>query len=167
MIHEGDPVEPMRDPRAALNHIMEALVFSYRYDLEERTFVLVTEFPLKSPGSVREFAAFVFATVDFERLAGDLAPYQRFHEAYSGVGPGGMVVQDVQQRDIGPDRHRLELWFGDNFGGVAVVYGQLRGFTRGSTAEQVGPRQWVYRDSRTKERFDLDFPFPSLVGPAT
>ncbi|WP_433119992.1 hypothetical protein [Micromonospora sp. CA-246542] len=155
----------MHDPREALDHIMEALVFSYRFDAERRTFVLVTEFPRKSPGSIREFAAFVFADVEFERLSGNLPPYQRFHEAYDGVGPGGMVVQDVQHRDVGSGRQRLELWFGNNFGGVAVVFGSLVGYTRGSTAEQVGPRQWVYRDSRTNERFDFDFPFPTLVGP--
>lgn len=158
-------MEPMRDPRGALNHIMEALVFSYGYDPRRATFTLVTEFPLKSPGSIREFAAFAFEQVEFERLAGDHAPYQHFQETYHGIGPGGMVVQDIQQRDVGPDRHRVELWFGDNFGGVAVSYTGLRGWTRGSTAEQVGPRQWVYRDARTNETFDLDFPFPSLVGP--
>ncbi|MEV1328818.1 hypothetical protein AB0J20_04480 [Micromonospora costi] len=157
-------MEPMRDPRAALGHIMEALVFSYVYEPERATFTLVTEYPFKSPGSIREFAAFVLSAAEFERLAGDLAPYQRFQESYQGSGPGGMVVQDVQQRDVGPDRHRLELWFGDNFGGVAVTYGEARGWTRGSTAEQVGPRQWVYRDLRTNEPFDLDYPFPKLVG---
>ncbi|MDO3704125.1 hypothetical protein Q3W71_20890 [Micromonospora sp. C28SCA-DRY-2] len=158
-------MEPMRDPRGGLNHIMEALVFSYVYDPQRATFTLVTEYPLKSPGSIREFAAFVFEQVEFERLAGDHAPYQHFRETYHGVGPGGMVVQDIQQREIGPGRHRVELWFGDNFGGVAVGYAGLRGWTRGSTAEQVSPRQWVYRDARDNEEFDLDFPFPSLVGP--
>ncbi|MEU8184211.1 hypothetical protein AB0B86_25980 [Micromonospora sp. NPDC049047] len=158
-------MEPMRDPRAALNHITEALVFGYRWDQQRRTFILVTEFPVRSAGSIREFAAFVFTDVDVERLAGDLPAYQRFQEAYDGVGPGGMVVQDVQQRDVEPDRHQVELWFGDNFGGVVVVFGALAGYTRGSTAEQVGPRQWVYRDVHTDERFDIDFPFPALVGP--
>ena len=157
-------MQPMRDPREALSHIMEALVFSYVHDAQRNTFTLITEFPLKSPGSVREFAAFVFEQVTYERLAGDYPPYQDFRETYHGIGPGGMVVQDLQQRDVGPDRHRLELWFGDNFGGVAVGYGGLRGWTRGSTAEQVGPRQWVYRDLDTNKAFDLDFPFPDLVG---
>ncbi|GAB3958425.1 hypothetical protein GCM10027614_75920 [Micromonospora vulcania] len=68
------------------------------------------------------------------RLRAGLAPYQRFYEAYDGVGPGGIVVQDVQQSDVGPDRQRLELWFGDNFGGVAVVFGRLDGVHQGSTA---------------------------------
>src|SRR6266540_3911228 len=36
----------------------------------------------------------------------------------------------------GSARQRVELWFGPNFGGVAVSYRQVRGYTRGSTAEQ-------------------------------
>jgi hypothetical protein len=158
-------VEPMRDPQEALNHIMEAFIFTFRHDADRRTFLLITDFPFKSPGSVREFAAFVFEDADFERLPGDYAPYQHFQDAYQGHGPGGIVVQDIKQKTLDNGKYWAELWFGPNFGGVAVTYSEIRGYTRGSTAEQVGATEWIYRNSRTSEQYDFDYPFPSLASP--
>ncbi|MEV0714743.1 hypothetical protein [Asanoa sp. NPDC050611] len=149
----------MRDPRAALDNIMEALLFTYQYDARRRTFVLITEYPFTSPGSVREFAAFVFEDAEFRRLPGDHGAYQGHGESFQASGPGAFVIQSIRQK-----ADRLELWFGPNFGGVAVTYRQVRGFTRGSTAERVGPDEWIYRDARTRQRFDFDYPFPSLRG---
>jgi hypothetical protein len=158
-------MEPMRDPREALNHIMEALVFTFRYDPEHRTFLFITEYPFKSPGSRREFAAFVFEDADFERLAGDRPVYQRYHDSFQASGPGGIVVQDIQQKTSDSGRGQVELWLGYGFGGLIVTYGHVCGYTRGSTGEKVGPMEWVYRDSKTNERFDFDYPFPSLASP--
>ncbi|GAA1847033.1 hypothetical protein GCM10009687_11310 [Asanoa iriomotensis] len=154
-------MEPMRDPREALNNIMEALLFTYRYDAGRREFLLITEYPYKSPGSVREFAAFVFADAEFRRLPGDYAPYQGHGETFQAKGPGAFVIQNIRQKE-----DQIELWFGPNFGGVTVTYGDVRGYTRGSTAEKTGPSEWVYRDSKTNEPFEFDYPFPSLTGPA-
>jgi len=153
-------VELVRDPREALNNIMEALLFTYRYDAQRRTFVLITEYPFTSPGSVREFAAFVFEDASFQRLPGDYEPYQGHGESFQAKGPGAFVIQNIRQK-----ANEVELWFGPNFGGILVSYGQVRGYTRGSTAEKVGPADWVYRDSRTNEAFDFDYPFPSLAAP--
>ena len=153
-------MELMRDPREALNNIMEALLFTYRYDASRRTFVLVTEYPFKSPGSVREFAAWVFSDASFQRVPGDHEPYQGHQESFQAKGPGAFVIQSVRQK---PDQ--LELWFGPNFGGFVVTYGEVQGYTRGSTAEKVGPSEWVYRDSKTNQPFDFDYPFPALAPP--
>ena len=159
-------MELMRDPREALNNIMEALLFTYRYDASRRTFVLITEYPFKSPGSIREFAAFTFEDADFQRVSGDYEPYQGHQDSFQAKGPGAFVIQSVRQKaDGGSGRDQLELWFGPNFGGIVVTYGALRGYTRGSTAEKVGPSDWVYRDSKTNQPFDFDYPFPSLASP--
>jgi hypothetical protein len=160
-------VEPMRDPREALNHIMEALVFTFRHDADRRTFLLITDFPFKSPGSIREFAAFLFEDAHFERLPGDRPAYERYHDSFQAHGPGGIVVQDIQQKTSDSGQDQVELWFGPGFGGLVVTYGEIRGYTRGSTAEKVGPMEWVYRDSKTNKEFDFDYPFPSLAGPTS
>ena len=143
---------------------MEALLFTYSYDEETRTFLLVTEYPFRSPGSVREFAAWTFEDADFNRLPG--SHYPHISNTFQARGPGGVVIQSIRQKTVPPDRDSLELWFGPNFGGFAVTYRQLHGHTRGSTATKVGPSTWIYRDSKTGEEFDFDYPFPSLIGPS-
>src|SRR6266540_2853738 len=97
--------------------------------------------PLQVVRKHQGVAAFVFEDADFERLPGDLEPYQAYGDSFQAEGSGGL---------------RVELWFGPNFGGVAVSYRQVRGYTRGSTAEQTVPSKWQYRDSRTDEKFDFD-----------
>lgn len=60
-------VELMNEPRAALHHLMEA-------SGSTRTGGSSSSSPstqFASPGSVWEFAAFVFADAQFERLPGD------------------------------------------------------------------------------------------------
>ncbi|MEV0714742.1 hypothetical protein [Asanoa sp. NPDC050611] len=156
---------PMSDPRDALDNVMESFVLTYRYEAARRRFIFITDYPFTSPGSIREFSAFVFQDADFERLQGDYEPYQKNYDAYQIVGPGGMVVQNVDQKVLASGRQWVELWFGPNFGGVAITYGALEGYTRGSTAKEVAPSTWEYRDSRTNERFEFRFPFPSLAGP--
>ncbi|MDG4821378.1 hypothetical protein O7635_05855 [Asanoa sp. WMMD1127] len=158
-------MELMREPQDALNNVMESFVFTYRYDAHARTVVFVVDYPFTSPGSVREFAAFVFEDAEFQRVPGDYAAYQSITDFYQGKGPGGMVVQYIKQKSLGPDRDQVELWFGPNFGGILVTYGRLRGYTRGSTARQTGPADWQYRDSKTGEKFQFEYPFPSLAGP--
>jgi hypothetical protein len=153
-------VELMREPRDALNNVMESFVFTYRHDADRRKVVFVADYPFTSPGSIREFAAFVFEDAEFQRLAGDYAPYQGHGDSFQAKGPGAFVIQNVKQK-----ADQLELWFGPNFGGVSIRYGDVRGYTRGSTAEKVGPSEWIYRDSSTNERFDFDYPFPSLAAP--
>jgi hypothetical protein len=158
-------VDPLADPGEALGDVMESFVLTYHHDAASRTVLLVTDYPFTSLGSVREFAAFVFEDASFERIPGDYSPYQGVTDSYQGKGPGGMVVQHVGRRPAGPGRDRVELWFGPNFGGVAITYGGLRGYTRGSTATQTGPATWQYRDSKTNEKFEFAYPFPSLIGP--
>jgi hypothetical protein len=162
---EESPVDLMRDPRDGLNNVMESFVFTYRYDPERRTVLFITDYPFTSPGSIREFAAFVFEDAEFQRISGDYPAYQDITDSYQGKGPGGMVVQNIRQKSVGAGRDWVELWFGPNFGGIAVTYGELRGYTRGSTAEQTGPSDWQYRDSKTNEKFQFEYPFPSLAGP--
>ncbi|MEV4618510.1 hypothetical protein AB0J74_07380 [Asanoa sp. NPDC049573] len=156
-------MDALPDAGAALGDIMESFVLTYRHDAATRTVLLVTDYPFTSPGSIREFVAFVFDDASFERLPGDHAPYQSVTDAYQGKGPGGMVVQHIGRRSAGPGRERVELWFGPNFGGIAITYGALRGYSRGSTATQTGPASWQYRDSKTDETFDFPYPFPSLT----
>src|SRR6266545_4549589 len=112
--------------------------------------------PLQVVRKHQGVAAFVFEDADFERLPGDLEPYQAYGDSFQAEGSGGLVFQDISQRAEGSGRQRVELWFGPNFGGVAVSYRQVRGYTRGSTAEQTVPSKWQYRDSRTDEKFDFD-----------
>jgi hypothetical protein len=152
----------VRDPRQALGNIAEALLFTYRYGAETRTFLLVTEYPFKSPGSVREFAAWTFEDADFYRLPGS-----HLSDSFQATGPGAVVIQSIRQKTVPPDRDSVELWFGHNAGGFTITYRQLRGETRGSTATKVGPSTWIYRDSNTGEEFEFDYPFPSLIGPTS
>ncbi|GIF72080.1 hypothetical protein [Asanoa siamensis] len=158
-------MELMRDPRDALNNVMESFVFTYRFDAQRRRVVFVVDYPFTSPGSIREFAAFVFEEAEFQRLPGDYAAYQSITDFYQGKGPGGMVVQHIEQKTLGPGRDWVELYFGPNFGGIAITYGRLTGYTRGSTATQTGPMDWQYRDSKTNETFQFEYPFPALAGP--
>jgi len=160
---EEAPMQPMSRPEEALNNLMESVLLAFRFDPRRRTFTLVSDYPFRSPGSRREFAGFVLEDVDFERLAGDNEYDQAYQDSFQAQGPGGLVFQSIRQQAVGSGRRRIELWFGPSFGGVAVVYGSVRGYARGSTAEQVGPMEWVYRDSRTREEFDFYRPFPALI----
>ena len=153
----------MTAPAAALDDVMESFVLTYRHDPGRRTVLLVTDYPVTSPGSIREFAAWVFEDADFSRIGGDYAPYQGTVDSYQGKGPGGIVVQHIGRKSVAPGRDWVELWFGPNFGGIAITYGAVRGYTRGSTATQVGPAAWQYRDSKTNEKFEFAYPFPELT----
>jgi hypothetical protein len=160
-------MQPLDSPTNALSSIMECGLTSFRYDSELRKFVLViADYPFRSPGSIREFAAFVFTDTDFVRENGDYAPMQMHREHFQARGHGAVVIQSVSVGVL-DGRQRLELWFGPNFGGIEVTYAYVEGYTRGSTATQTGPMDWQYFDSRSGEPFDFDYPFPDLVEATT
>ena len=125
----------------------------------------MTDYPFTSPGSVREFIAFVFEDAGFERVPGDHEPYQKYQDLFQSSGPGAFVIQSIRQESEEAGRQRVELWLGPNFGGIVVTYAGLRAYTRGSTAEQTGPMTWQYRDSRTNDPFEFAYPFPTLAPP--
>jgi hypothetical protein len=128
--------------------------------------LVITDYPYRSEGSVREFVAFVFTEVEFYRRVGDHESLQVYHDRYHVVDAGVVVVvQSVRQSTLEQGRHRLGVNFGPDFGGIVITYSDVGAFARGSVINQVGWRDWTYRDSRTNEPFDFDWPFPSLIGP--
>jgi hypothetical protein len=158
-------VQPVSAPEEALNQLMECLLLSFRYSPEQRTFTLATDYPLKSPGSIRQFVGFTFTDADFTREYGEIDHFRQYDTSFqAGPQTGAIVVQSVTQSTTNTGSRRLDLWFGPNFGGVHIRYGRVVGYTRGSTAEQVNPTTWVYRDLQTRQEFDMFKPFPSLVG---
>jgi hypothetical protein len=153
----------MRGPETGLAYVVDGLMFGFRLERDERRFVLVTDYPYTSPGSRREFAAFVFTEVDFfERTRGEDESLQRFHDEFLSGPRRYRSVRRVRQRDERGLR-RVELCFDAAFGGVVLRYGGLKGFTRGSVAHRVGDT-WVYQDAVTGRRFDFHRPFPELLG---
>src|SRR5262245_50281634 len=71
-------------PRNALKNLKGALVLTFRWETESRTFLLVADYPFNSPG-VPEFVAFVFEGAQFERLPPEWPirdRYHRFHDSY-------------------------------------------------------------------------------------
>ncbi|MBC6462449.1 hypothetical protein [Actinomadura sp. HBU206391] len=154
-------MEPIQALETSLSYLTECLVIAYELSSRRGAFTLVVDYPMRSPGSMREFAAFVFDDARVERLHRDGRTSERLHGECRSTW-GGAVIQTVRQfTQYG--RGRVELWYSLD-AGIQVTYGTLRGFTRASTAQQVGG-SWVYRDLRSGEEFDFDHPFPSLMEP--
>ncbi|MFT3926006.1 MAG: hypothetical protein QM778_25910 [Myxococcales bacterium] len=153
-------------PDEVLGRMLECLVIAFSYSVEAKRFVLVSDYPDKSPGSVRELIALVFHDVDrFFREPGDLPALARFHFSYFARDEvGGRVVQSVQSTDVAPGLRRARFWFGPNFGGVTLDYRSLAGLARGSRVVQKG-REFVYSDVQTSLEFDFYNPFPDLLNP--
>jgi hypothetical protein len=149
-------VEPIAAPVDALARLAECLLLSFAYASDRRQFTLVTDYPIRSTGSIREFAGFRFDGAGFEREPGDFEP-DRDVDHFQSSGPGAVLVQAVTVEPA-----QASLWFGPNFGGFTVTFGALSGWTRGSIATEIGPSTWQYRDTRTGEPFDFHRPFPTL-----
>jgi hypothetical protein len=154
----------LTDPESALRLLPECLVISFRFAPDRGMLTLVCDFPQKTPGSAREFAAFVFHDVcEFSREFGNLERFRAFRETYESRHAGAVVVQGVRVEKGARSSRRVEFWLGVNFGGFSFEYASVEGFTRASSVEQVHGG-FRYRDLHTKEEFDFLDPFAGLLG---
>src|SRR6266511_6178763 len=111
--------------------------------------------PLQVVRKHQGVAAFVFEDADFERLPGDLEPYQAYGDSFqaefrwpgvSGHQPAGRGFRSPAGRTL----VRAELRRG---GGLLPAGTWLhQGIDGGADV----PSKWQYRDSRTDEKFDFD-----------
>lgn len=154
-----EAAEPVGNAEAAIGRLVESLVISYALDPAAATFTLVTDYPDRIPEAQRSFLALRFSDVHgFRRDPGNLPELAACHSAYSLVdSPRPCVIQHVSLTRHGEVR-ALQLSLGPNFGEIAFTYLAVAGFVRHACAEK-RDGDWVYRDARSGEAFDLARPF--------
>jgi hypothetical protein len=154
----------LEDAESALRLLLECLVLSFRFRPSQSTVTFVCDYPQKTPGSSREFAAFIFHDVgEFSRQFGNLERLRAFREAYElRDESGGVVVQSIRLENAPSGKNRVVFWLGVNFGGISFEYAWVEGFTRASIVQEVNGA-FLYRDLRTGEEFDFLEPFAGLL----
>lgn len=147
-----------------LNKLQESLLIAFVYHAEGRRFSLVSDYPERSPGSVRDLVALVFNDVNrFTRESGDLPKLARFHFRYAAKDEvGGCVFQDIQIGNGAQGYRHVRFWFGANFGGISFDYRSLEVHRRGSRVVQV-EKDFFYFDIVSNKEFDFYNPFPRLM----
>lgn len=165
MTNAGSP-RRLAAPRDALRLLTECLVLAFVYDESQRRFCFVCDYPDKTAGSDRAFAAFVFDGVtSFIRESGNLSRFNRFVRAYRAMdNETPIVVQNIRTNEH-EKKSRVECWFGPNFGGIRFTYNSVAAFVRDAKVRQVGG-SFVYFDLASGKEFDFLLPFPDYAGPS-
>jgi hypothetical protein len=149
----------VQDSASALLKLMECLVLSFTYSEQDRTFVLVCDFPVKAPGSSRAFVRCHFSGVrEFVREPGDLKRLGPFGPSFELRTITGSVVIQLLKLDGNSAGGSFELGFGWNFGGLRFKYDSVIVHTRNTKAVKRGD-ETHYFDLVTGDPIDFYDPF--------
>jgi len=150
---------------ADLRKLQDQLLLAFVDHPTERRFTIVSTYPDRSPGSMRDLAAFDFKDVyRFKREAGDrreLRKYQFNFRANDEVR--AYEFEDVQTRGGDFGCRRVRQWFGFGFGAIAFDYRSFEIHRRGSRIVEVKKNDFIYYDAVSGEKFDFYNPFPDLL----
>ena len=147
-----------------LEYLMESLLIAFAYNEHERQFVIVSDYPERSPGSVYDLVGLVFQRVNrFHRELGNLAELRKYKLSYATKdSPGSTVFQHIETGEGDDGCQHVNFWFGPNFGGIAFDYRSLEVHRRGTRVVKVKDRK-IYFDSVSMKEFDFYNPFPDLL----
>lgn len=147
-----------------LEYLMESLLIAFAYNEHERQFVIVSDYPERSPGSVYDLVGLVFKDVKrFDRQLGDIPKLKKYRFRYATKDEvSSRSFQDIETRGGEDGRHYVRFWFGPSFGGMAFEYRSLEVHRRGSRVVRVKEDR-IYFDAMSMKEFDFYNPFPDLL----
>jgi hypothetical protein len=143
----------------ALLLLRECLVLSFAHKKSKKEFILVSDFPIKSPGTSRAFVHCRFCGVhDFQRELGDMKKFADINESYQVVKSSPPIV--VQSIRFEPKS--IDFWFGFGFGGVNFRYFSVEIYKR-DTHVEMRDGDYRYSDAVSGEPLDFYKPFHDLA----
>ncbi|MEO1437397.1 MAG: hypothetical protein AAFV80_17775 [Bacteroidota bacterium] len=146
-----------------VSKIREGLLIKFYYSKTENTFELVGEkvdFNLQS--GHRAFLKFIFKNV--HSYSRQIGLFEASEDAYFDFRadrfPISIVLQEIAFTPS-ENFNKLNLWFGESFGGVDISFEAAMVFEKVAYAIQTGEQEWMYRDLDHDELVDIYNPFAS------
>jgi hypothetical protein len=139
----------------AANKLLECLLLSFRYEVQAKRLILVTDHPDRASSTDRAFSALIFSGVtQFVRENGDIGEFATNKSSYQACrGSKPSVVQSLRNT-----AQTFHCWFGPNFGGIQFEYEQVKALIRDTLAKEHNGG-FTYVDAESSKPLDFYQPF--------